>query len=30
MGLGYSLATTGNPATDLWTASIEWTEYTRP
>ncbi len=28
--LDAAVVTTGNPATDLWTASLEWTEYTRP
>lgn len=28
--LDQAVVTTGNPATDRWTASIDWEEYTRP
>lgn len=28
--LDAAVVTTGNPATDMWTATIDWEEYTRP
>lgn len=30
VSLEAATVTTGNPATDRWTVSIDWTEYTRP